>query len=182
MRGHTDIWFEDADFYYSGNSYDNCDEVFILQPYTWYSTGGTVAYTNDHSVPTDADFIEKSRLNTDDTTAGRSYAQGDVNDGVADTIRIRFTSNTAGKVYMNPTAARWTLLNWSSPTAAFTTWKAEVTAWIATALDTERTAGVPIAEYADWSLQIHELDTDIITVIFFPGNDPEADEIVSEVV
>lgn len=180
-NAHAYIKDDASNFWYNDDSYTNQDEIFALTP----SIMGGVTLT---SAPTDTRAVYNFRL--DDGVQSGVYPVdndfGDMNSSTANQLKLAYNAGAANASYCDCIEATWTTNSWTVGT--FDTFKNEVTTFLATGINNSRsltgTSVQPLSQYADWAVQFYmnQIDGAHHFVIFYPGNDPQADEIIVEAV
>jgi hypothetical protein len=118
---------------------------------------------------------------------------GNINVDVADTllVNLRGPFSIFDPVYFTSNVqlqnSVWTNSNWTITN--LTTFKNEIATFIAKCCDNSRLlTGIytePLSVYSDFAVQIYKdgaiglLNNTLTIVVFYPGNDPEADEIIT---
>lgn len=68
----------------------------------------------------------------------------------------------------------WTGAGYTDPASDFTTFKTEICTQIKDAVDLSS-----VSDYSDWNVYFYRIENDEMVIFYWPGNDPNRDEIIT---
>lgn len=170
--------------------YDNMSEVFCLVTDMQLDAGPSKSYTPTTTDENLYDF--RVAGGTFSTSYPYDYNFGDIDVTDADSVYLNLTdvpTATVSRAVIND--ASWLTNSWTLGTYA--TFKNEVTGFLAACISNSRALTgsnvQPMSQSADWAVQFYRNqlyttgpNTYATLVVFYPGNDPQADETIVEAI
>lgn len=180
---------------YTTSVYDVSEELFVLYPRRDFDTFFNKTPTNTTTNLYEFRVANGVRAITDLALETNLYDLnfGDINTTIENKLILGVFNflGQSGKFFNSVIQignGAWTTSNWSI--SNISTFKNEIATFLAKCCDNSRTlTGIytqPLSTYSDFAVQIYKngyrtsgVGTEITFVVFYPGNDPEADDIVT---
>lgn len=176
-------WKESSNYIYNEDSYTNQDETFVLVPRIHIGGGGGTDYSPNTVVSVYTFRVANGNYSV---TYPLDYDFGDINTTLADTLILATSGSAANQSYDDTNNNRWVNNGWTPGT--FNTFKNEVTGMLAACINNSRSltgsSVQPLSQYNDWNVHFYmnQIDGDQHIIVFYPGDDPQADETIVETV